>query len=317
MKGIATVLLCLMCTTAAVGENRDTLRVMFWNLENLFDFTDSGSGGSDADFSATGSRRWSRKRFYTKVNSVAKTILWAGESHGGRMPAAVGFAEVENAFAVRQIMLAPAFRAYDIGYVHYDSPDPRGIDVALIYDRSQLRLLRSVPHPVNGGTTRDILEAEFLTVKGDTLTLLVNHHPSKYGGASSEALRRGAMETLAEICRSCRHPVIAMGDFNDTPDAPAFSLLDGILVNKASGLHAKGEGTIRFDGRWELIDMFMTSPDLAACADMTIPTSPFLLVKDSAHSGYKPLRTYSGPRYTGGVSDHLPILLDIPICFVH
>jgi len=311
MKGIATALLCLMCTTAAVGENRDTLSVMFWNLENLFDYVDSGAGGSDAEFSATGTRRWSKKRFYTKVNSVAKTVLWAGEAAGGTIPAAVGFAEVENAFVMRQIVRSPAFKAYDIGYIHYESPDPRGIDVGLVYDKKQLSLLSSFAHEVNGGTTRDILEAVFVTPSGDSLMILVNHHPSKYGGEESFAKRKGAMEKLASVVRNATVPVVAMGDFNDTPDAEAFGLLDGLLANKAEELAARGEGTIRYDGKWELIDIFLVSPSMAPVSTMKILAPSFLLVKDAAHSGYKPLRTYSGPRYLGGVSDHLPVILRV------
>jgi hypothetical protein len=100
-----------------------------------------------------------------------------------------------------------------------------------------------------------------------------------------------------------------MGDFNDTPDAPQFSVIDDVLVNKASELHKEGKGTIRFEGKWDLIDMFMVSPELDSRTVTDIVQIPFLMVRDSAHPGMKPLRTYSGPRYLGGVSDHCPVIL--------
>lgn len=102
-----------------------------------------------------------------------------------------------------------------------------------------------------------------------------------------------------------------MGDFNDTPDAEQFRMLDGLLVNKAEGLHQRREGTIRYEGKWELIDMFMTSPSLAAESRMEIVRVPFLMTYEKKHPGDKPLRTYVGPRYTGGVSDHCPIVLRV------
>lgn len=297
---LTTILLSLLC---AEPHSQDTLSVMFWNLENFFDFTDGGTSESDKEFSSEGAKRWTRGRFYTKASIVAKTILWA------EVPDAVGVAEVENAGVLKAIVRSPALKQYDYGLVHYDSPDPRGIDVGLLYNKRRLKLLSSKPHRVNGGTTRDILEAIFETPRGDTLALLVNHHPSKYGGASSASKREGAMLCLANICDSLPYPVVALGDFNDTPNAETFGLLEGRLINLALPISQKGEGSLRFEGKWELIDMFLISQDLSA--QMSVLYPPFLLTKDAAHSGVKPLRTYSGPRYLGGVSDHLPVLLRI------
>ena len=100
-----------------------------------------------------------------------------------------------------------------------------------------------------------------------------------------------------------------MGDFNDDPSAPQFSLLDGHLENACAELYEKGEGSIRFEGRWDLIDMFWISPYLNKSSRSEIIYIPFLLTRDRKHPGDKPLRTYSGPRYVGGVSDHCPIVL--------
>ena len=120
------------------------------------------------------------------------------------------------------------------------------------------------------------------------------------------------MESLAELCDSIRSDKqIVMGDFNDIPSAEQFDVVAGKLVNKAESFSIRGEGTIRYKGKWDMIDMFLVSPSLDACTTMDISYIPFLMVYDKSYPGEKPLRTYSGPKYLGGVSDHCPIILKI------
>ena len=145
----------------------------------------------------------------------------------------------------------------------------------------------------------------------------MNHHPSKHGGASeSDPKRRIAVDRLRFLADSLAaegiDKIIAGGDFNDTPDNPVFLRLEPALKPLYSALFRRGEGTIKYDGKWALIDHFYASPALwDSGPSMRILRIPFLLTRDTAHSGDKPLRTYTGPRPTGGVSDHLPILLEI------
>lgn len=368
---------------------------MFWNVENFFDWRDDGTTESDSEFSSQGERHWTWKRFQAKANAFAKALLWTG-SQTGRLPDIVGLAEVENAFVLRQVLQKTALRKLDYRYVHFDSPDRRGIDVALLYRTSRLELLDSRPcHLFDADSllpTRDILLCRFRlrqdglsfegvsadpsagfpaepsvgfsadlsaglpadlsyslstgitrgysvpTILGSACTeplslserplpasasaniefaVLVNHHPSKYGGASvSEPRRRIAVERLRFLADSLRtvgiDRIIATGDFNDTPDNPVFRLLEPSLLPLYADLHRRGEGTIKFEGKWDLIDHFYVSPELLGPpgVGMRILRIPFLLVRDTAHAGEKPLRTYVGPRYAGGVSDHLPILLE-------
>ena len=163
--------------------------------------------------------------------------------------------------------------------------------------------------------TRDILQAEMRLRSGLSMHFCVNHHPSKFGGEEASAGRReAAMTALKELYDSLAAaspdvPVLAMGDFNDTPDAAPFSIIDTVLLNKGMSLHQNGEGTIRYEGKWDLIDMFLVSPGLDSCTRMEICRIPFLMIWERKHPGYKPFRTYSGPRYIGGVSDHCPIVL--------
>ena len=296
----------------------DTLNVMFWNLENFFDFKNDSTSVSDADFSSRGARHWTKKRFYAKCNAVAKGVLWASAQKGA-LPDIIGLAEIENAFVLRRLLQATVLRKLDYKIIHYDSPDRRGIDVALLYRSSRLQLLSSRPcHLYNADSTimptRDILVATFLGADNDTAAFLVNHHPSKFGGAAaSEARRKTAVERLRQLADSLQtlgiQNIIAMGDFNDTPANPVYHSLEPTLWNKADPFYRNGDGTIKYAGKWELIDMYFVSGGLKDCSEMDIIYIPFLQTPDKAATGTKPLRTYSGPRYLGGVSDHCPVWL--------
>ena len=300
----------------------DTLSVMFWNVENFFDWRNDSTNESDLEFSPAGERHWTWKRFQAKANAVAKALFWV-EGETGRLPDIVGLEEVENAFVLRQVLQKTALRKLDYKYVHYDSPDRRGIDVALLYRSSELELLDSKPCHLYAAdsvmATRDILLCVFRRKLPDStaFAVLVNHHPSKYGGAAeSEPRRRVAVERLRFLADSLAaigiDRIIAGGDLNDTPDNPVFRLLEPSLAPLHMDLHRRGKGTIKYDGKWDLIDHIYVSPGWLT-PSMRILRIPFLLTRDNVHSGEKPLRTYTGPRHTGGVSDHLPVLLEVEI----
>lgn len=333
--------------------------MMFWNVENCFDNVDGGFSASDTEFSSTGTRHWTKERLETKIDGIGKTILWAGA------PDVVGLAEVENKRVLYRLCNGDLLRKTGYRFVHYESRDPRGIDVALLYRPDRMELVNSRPVPVvteAGDTlaTRDILYVCLLDRRdGELWHILVNHHPSKYGGRSSEGRRAAAMLSLKHCVDSVvrngngkarsngdgirngsgtlsgKWNIIAAGDFNDTPDAEAFSITDGLLVNlgaellqrkahrhvaepadtctkrrNPTGHTDRGEtGTIRYRGKWELIDNFLVSPGVADRKRMEILRPAFLLERDRAFPGDKPRRTYVGPRYNGGISDHLPIML--------
>lgn len=309
----------LMKINGYTESNNKEMLLMFWNVENFFDYVDGGTGESDKEFSSFGGRRWSRRKFYAKCDAIAKSIFWAGEECG-RMPDAIGFAEVENKGVLYKLLNSTLLRKYDYRIVHFDSGDRRGIDVALLYRESVFEKVSvSLKVPEENGrkiTTRDILQVCLKSGMGQNINLIVNHHPSKFGGAGASAARRdAAMLALRQMCDSLvavgEPHIVAMGDFNDNPDGEQFDMLDGILANMSESLYAQGLGTIRYEGRWDLIDMFLVSPDLAEYSRMDILQIPFLMTYEKKYPGFKPLRTYSGPRYIGGVSDHCPIILKI------
>lgn len=293
---------------------RDSLVVVFWNMENFFDYTDGGVGEADKEFSAGGSRHWTSKRFYAKCDAVAKSFMWMGQRYG-RMPDVVGLAEIENRGVLVKLLKYTVLRKYDYRIIHYDSGDRRGIDVALLYRESVMSpVSTTLKIPEYEGkrlSTRDILHSRMLLRDGRSIDFIVNHHPSKFGGeGASKGRRNAAMRALKELCDSIGNAnVVAMGDFNDSPQGAAFQLIEATLANEGAELHRKGEGTIRYEGKWELIDMFLTGPGVDA--EMEICRMPFHVVREKKHPGEKPFRTYSGPRYIGGISDHFPIVLKI------
>jgi endonuclease/exonuclease/phosphatase family metal-dependent hydrolase len=146
---------------------------------------------------------------------------------------------------------------------------------------------------------------------GNIYDYIVCHHPSKFGGEElSRTKREAAMYSLKEMCDSLgNNNLIVMGDFNETPDAEQFRIIEDNITNKSESMYESGRGTIRYEGKWELIDMFLVSADLDSFTEMDIFEIPFLMTRESRHAGQKPLRTYSGPRYLGGVSDHCPVVL--------
>ena len=294
-----------MCLCLAV-PSKDSLLVMFWNLENFFDWKDE----------APGIQYWTKTRFKRKSLAAAKTVLWISDAEG-RLPDVIGLAEVENRFVLERLLRDTPLRNAGYGIIHYDSPDPRGIDVALLYRKETLKLLESKPLKVGGEEfrTRDILLAKFLREDGESVVFLVNHHPSKYG-ENSGGRRQTALSRLKDATDSLlaegNPNIVAMGDFNDTPESTYD--YSSVMVNLALPLAQRGIGTIKYSGKWELIDMFFISQGVASRtpgASMKVVKVPFLTIRDNTHSGEKPLRTYTGPGYAGGVSDHCPITLVI------
>lgn len=280
MKRTMIILLALMLSFQCSAQ-RDSLLVMFWNVENFF------SPGSETP------PHWSKSRFSAKCDAISKIIFRVAEEYG-RLPDAIGFAEVENGYVLKRLVLGTGLRKLDYGILHFDSPDHRGIDCALLYRKSTMRLEEAAPKHLKAADgsvlpTRDILMARF-----DSLAVLVNHHPSKVGDGSGST-RTIAMERLDSLCDSLENAgcprMLAVGDFNDTlwPDS--------------------GKGTIKYNGGWEKIDGFFQRGLSGVKED--IFDDELLLEPDKSYGGVKPRRTYSGPRYLGGVSDHLPIVVTV------
>lgn len=288
--------------------------VVFWNVENFFDYFNDGRNASDIEFSPLGAKHWTKKRFLAKANAVSKTLFYAADTKGS-LPDIVAFAELENGFVLRRLLSETALRKTEYRVVHYESEDHRGIDVGLLYNASSLDLVNSAPLKIPVDSTRDILLAQFITREGDSLAVLVNHFPSKLGATGKDDGRTVAAKRLIEICDSLDNAgwkkILALGDFNEQPEETACTLLNSRLCNLSSDTKPF-EGSIKFNGHWELIDQAFVTEPLVDSSSFEILKIPFLLEKDSSHSGLKPRRTYIGPRYNAGISDHLPVCVTLP-----
>ena len=148
MKAIVVILAFILASgTGCAGQTKDSLLVMFWNMENFFDYRDGGEGESDNEFSSMGLRRWTKKRFYAKCNAVAKSLYWISEKYG-EFPDVIGLAEIENSNVLYRLLKDTALKKTDYAFIHYDGSDRRGIDVALLYRKSVLEpqsVTRRVP----------------------------------------------------------------------------------------------------------------------------------------------------------------------------
>lgn len=287
--------------------------VVFWNVENFFDYFNDRRNASDIEFSPLGAKHWTKKRFLAKANAVSKTLFYATDEKG-TIPDIIAFAELENSFVLKRLLSETALRKTGYRIIHYDSNDHRGIDVGLLYNASSLDLVNSAPLKIPVDSTRDILLAQFITIEGDSLTVLVNHFPSKYGATEKDDSRTVAAKRLIEICDSLDNAgwkrILALGDFNEQPEETACTLLNSRLCNLSSDTKPF-EGSIKFNGHWELIDQAFVTGPLADSSSFEILKIPFLLEKDTSHSGLKPRRTYIGPRYNAGISDHLPVCVTL------
>lgn len=262
---------------------------VFWNVENYFD-----------PRSASAPQYWTRSRMMTKARAISKVVLSLADSTG-TPPDYVALAEVDNDYVLKQLVYQTALRSYGYRYVHFDSRDHRGIDCALLY-RGKAPRSRAVPLVMDLDTlaTRDILVCEF-----DSLTLFVCHLPSKRGGSQEAARRRVcALRTIDSLARFIQGPLVVMGDFNDTRSALSDSLMAGLVELQPRGF----AGTIKFEGQWEQIDRCLVR---GVQGELEVCNLELLTTEDKGYGGVKPLRTFSGPRYLGGVSDHYPIMLQL------
>lgn len=324
-----SILIFLFPLLLAAQTNR--FRVMEYNVENLFDCVDD-SLKSDEEFLPNSLRRWHYGRYRDKLARISKVIVAVG---GEQVPDLVALCEVENERVIKDLTRYSPLKVLGYRYVVTNSPDERGIDVALLYQPGRFRHLshRSIRIPQEKGyrPTRDLLHVSGLVQTGDTLDLFVCHFPSRRSHASNRFRLQVAsvLKLEADSLLNCRERpfVIILGDFNDEPDSPALhevlvaGMPKGDIISRClynlSG-YCK-PGTYRYQGEWDTLDQFIVSGTfLISDSTLSIPSFhaeigdfPFLLEEDIKFGGYKPFRTYIGPRYRGGYSDHLPVWVDV------
>lgn len=315
-----------------LSATSDTLRVMWYNVENLFDCHDE-AGKDDAEFLPDGKNRWTPYRYRQKLRAISQVIAATGDQ---QLPDIIGLCEVEGDSVLTDLTRRSPLRTAGYRYIVTHSPDERGVNVAFLYLPGRFRPLKQQSIAILGGDrpTRDILHIQGLVSTTDTLDLFLCHLPSRRGGArQSQPFRLLAAKVLREAIDSVRNirskdNIIVMGDFNDGLINTHIGKVMGVATSPVTSdnhtpclipLNAdKHPGTYAYQGKWEVIDHILVSPTLLNSNShlhtskelARIATPPFLLTKDEKYGIDIPFRTYIGPRYLGGFSDHLPIVAD-------
>ena len=318
-------------TDQAPSEQISDARVLFYNVENLFD-TLNTEGKRDGEFTPEGDKQWNSERYFDKLNKLAKVIAAADS---GYLPDIIGLAEIENRAVVEDLAKTAPLKGYKV--IHQESPDQRGIDVALMY-RSGYEPLHNEYILVDlGGErshTRDILYSKGVFYK-DTVHLFVNHWPSRYGGkeksdpkrAIAAQKLRSKVDSLFAINSGSR--IIIMGDFNDYPADKSLSSILGAkeeaseeaatLINLAWKFENSGQGSYNYRGNWGCLDQFIISsalmkgPHLEANMNSYSTVYKDWLIYTNDKGEKYPSRSYGGPNYYGGYSDHLAIQLKLKV----
>ena len=292
------------------------------NCENLFDCRHD-SLKQDIEYTPDGDRRWTERKYWTKLNNTAKSIISCGDGQDDwRLPDMVALCEVENDSVMRDLTRRSLLRGANYEYIVTSSPDVRGIDVALLYSPGSFAPVRHYPlriKPMKGmRPTRDILYAAGRIITGDTLHIFVVHAPSRYGGERRTRPHRKLVAdrlclAIDSLKATSQDPmVIIAGDFNEGGDGAAVRQLcaKGMADVSAGATGSHGaRGTYKYKGRWESIDHIIVSPAVARrLRSCTVNDAPFLLDPDDRYGGVQPLRTYRAWRYRRGYSDHLPLV---------
>lgn len=316
-RSVFTILLFLL-PPMLWGQEDARWTIAFWNVENLFD-TQRDTLKDDEDFTPQGENHWTASRYADKRNKIYKIVA------AMQWPAVVGLAEVENDRVLRDLCRFTPLRGRGYEFVHYESADRRGIDCALLYRKGLFDVFESrrvdVSDSASGFFTRDLLLVGGVLGREDSCYIIVNHWPSKRNGASAERYRMKIAGLLLGMMDSLqrRHPgalVLAMGDLNASPEEEAVSKglgFEGGCRNSAGFYNLmchipKGEGSYKYKDTWSCIDQMIANREL----EVEVFAPQFMLEEDTRYMGMKPRRTYSGMKYLGGYSDHLPILVHIP-----
>lgn len=319
VRFIILVSLTLFIRISAVGQS---LTLVELNCENLFDYRDD-EGKQDEDYLPEATRGWTKKRYWRKQNHIAQTLLSCADRG---IPDLIALCEVENDSALNDLCHRSLLRNAGYEYLMTNSPDLRGIDVALLYSPFTFAPLyhRSIRvNPIEGmRPTRDILYVCGLT-RTDTLHVFVVHMPSRFGGEHhSRPFRQAAADRLCQSIDSIQTvtsepKILIAGDFNDDADSEVLRQIyeHGIRnLTKEASAPEDVHGTYRYKGEWESIDHILGSPNIYNLLESAMIHAPqFLLEEEKHYGGKKPFRTYNGMRYQPGYSDHLPLVVRITL----
>ncbi len=312
--------------------------VAFYNLENLFDTINDPDKNDEASPIMELPKAKRSAVYWKKMDNMAKVLSQIGAKTAKNSPAIIGVAEVENSRVLKDLVSNRQLKAKDYGFIHYESPDERGIDVALLYQKKLFHPISSSSHEVitmrqdthKRDYTRDVLLVTG-TLDGDTISVLVNHWPSRYGG---EKRSRPAREKAAAVNKHLVDSILAvrpyakvliMGDLNDDPFNTSVKQVLGAKAEPeqvgAKGLYnpmenmlvKQGLGTLGYRDHWDLFDQIIMTKALLSKDYSSyrfykagIFNPSYLVTPSGRYKGY-PFRSYSNGHFTNGYADHFPV----------
>ena len=307
--------------------------VAFYNVENLFDAFDDPKNSWDQNWLEEGT--WNESIYQQKLKNISRVIPEIGYDYSGANPTIIGLCEVENRKVLIDLVQSESMKKYNYGIIHFDSPDERGIDVALLFDRLRFKPVKTKRYQLklkreNGDIdfTRDQLLVEGFLDK-EKIYFIINHWPSRSGGQiKSEPSRIKAGQLNKRIIDSIqilnqKAKIITMGDFNDDPRDISIKntlntsdkknkLSEGQLFNPFEVLHRKGYGTLKYRGNWNMLDQMLITKSLVTDKSLSfikagIYNEKYLITPDGNYKGY-PFKSFYNV-WLGGYSDHFPVFL--------
>jgi predicted extracellular nuclease len=325
-------LLLVSCSNGKYKKKRN-LTVAFYNVENLFDTVDDPHK-NDNEFLPGSKKKWTETRYTKKLEDLAKVLSSINKNE---LPEIVGLCEVENKKVLTDLVNAKYLSEGNYKIVHYESPDFRGIDCALIYRPDEFKVLKSFAVKVQfkdkpGYSTRDILYVKGKTKNRETLHIFVNHWPSRIGGVEKSEPRRVAVATILKskidsvLAESPKANIIVLGDMNDEPSNSSLAQVLGAqkpgtqnsrLINLMYPVHENKMGSYNYRGNWNMLDNIVVSESLLDNKGFRCtPEKGFVFHKEwmeykNRKGEISPNRTYGGPNYYGGISDHFPVYFNL------
>ena len=328
--------LILHCALSAQNTEKQSFKIMCYNVENFFDCVDD-SLTDDSEFLPTGMRGWNTTKYQKKQTNIGRVIT---AICGWEAPALVGLCEVESKKCLYDLTRYSGLKNLRYKFLHHESPDTRGVDVALLYQPSMFKPFHDEAIRINFPTapttkTRDILFASGVIPTGDTLHIFVCHFPSRLGGELESDDKRLFVASVVRakvdsLFASNQYAnIVIMGDFNDYPTNKSMTEIlkakpltnnnsTKELYNLVYQMHIEGKGSNKHNGEWGALDQMIVSGNLLNSGtkfftrqnDVHFFDADFLLEDDKAFLGKQPFRTYVGMKYQDGFSDHLPVYAD-------
>lgn len=309
-----------------------THTVAFYNLENLFDIYNDATK-HDNDFLPASDKRWTKKRYDRKLFKLGQVISKIGFDNTQKPPAIVGLAEVENKNVLKDLIQSKDLEPYDYGIVHYNSQDERGIDVAMIYDKTVFTVEYSKTFSIyleddigEQDYTRDILLVSGV-LHSEKVYCIVNHWPSRREGEEESMHKRlKAAQKVVEIINSIQTEspdakILVMGDFNDNPSNESIKFLtnNAGLYNPMETMLSYSRGSLNHNFKWNLFDQILFSTNFFETRKNRLKFDEADIFDEKFLTQYKgkfkgqPFRTYVGKKYKGGYSDHFPVYVQLNV----